>query len=174
MWSFGAIEPRSLIAIASEGNANEKLWFLWRHVKIQKCKSCIINHIPRLKCLIFLCWDLIPRTCHVFTRLFTSNTPWYFLDFTLSRIMQNSWKGWTWDQNIDSYEEISFLVKNTVFIKNENEFLKNSDFWYTWSYDHIQQVFKISDRSDQYSRRYGILNSYPFWNSIMLYRFYTK
>ena len=24
---------------------------------------------------------LIPRTCHVFTRLFTSNTPWYFLDF---------------------------------------------------------------------------------------------
>ena len=35
-------------------------------------------------------WDLlvlqllrqIPRTCHVFTRLFTSNTPWYFLDFT--------------------------------------------------------------------------------------------
>ena len=26
-------------------------------------------------------WDQIPRTCHVFTRLFTSNTPWYFLDF---------------------------------------------------------------------------------------------
>ena len=24
------------------------------------------------------CWDQIPRTCHVFTRLFTSNTPWYF------------------------------------------------------------------------------------------------
>ena len=29
------------------------------------------------------CWDQIPRTCHVFTRLFTSNTPWYFLDFAL-------------------------------------------------------------------------------------------
>ena len=28
------------------------------------------------------CWDQIPRTCHVFARLFTSNTPWYFLDFT--------------------------------------------------------------------------------------------
>ena len=27
------------------------------------------------------CWDQIPRTCHVFTRLFTSNTPWYFLGF---------------------------------------------------------------------------------------------
>ena len=35
-------------------------------------------------------WDLLmlqllrpnSRTCHVFTRLFTSNTPWYFLDFT--------------------------------------------------------------------------------------------
>ena len=27
------------------------------------------------------CWDQTPRTCHVLTRLFTSNTPWYFLDF---------------------------------------------------------------------------------------------
>ena len=32
-------------------------------------------------CLCSNCWDQIPRTCHVFTRLFTSNTPWYFLDF---------------------------------------------------------------------------------------------
>ena len=38
-------------------------------------------------------WDLlmlqllrpIPRTCHVFTRLLTSNTPWYFLDFAYKR-----------------------------------------------------------------------------------------
>ena len=27
------------------------------------------------------CWDQVPRTCHVLTRPFTSNTPWYFLDF---------------------------------------------------------------------------------------------
>ena len=33
-----------------------------------------------------ICWDLIPLTCHVFTRLFTSNTPWYFLDFAYNRI----------------------------------------------------------------------------------------
>ena len=32
------------------------------------------------------CWDQIPRTCHVFTRLFTSNTPWYFLDFAFKCI----------------------------------------------------------------------------------------
>ena len=32
-------------------------------------------------CLFSNCWDQIPRTCHVFTRLFTSNTPRYFLDF---------------------------------------------------------------------------------------------
>ena len=32
-------------------------------------------------CLCSNCWDQIPRTCHVFTRLFTSNTPWYFPDF---------------------------------------------------------------------------------------------
>ena len=34
-------------------------------------------------CLCSNCWDQIPRICHVFTRLFTSNTPWYFLDFAL-------------------------------------------------------------------------------------------
>ena len=34
-------------------------------------------------CLCSNCWDQITRTCHVFTRLFTSNTPWYFLDCTL-------------------------------------------------------------------------------------------
>ena len=33
-------------------------------------------------------WDQIARTCHVFTRLFTSNTPWYFLDFAL---MKENW-----------------------------------------------------------------------------------
>ena len=33
-------------------------------------------------CLCYNCWDQSPRICHVFTRLFTSNTPWYFLDFT--------------------------------------------------------------------------------------------
>ena len=32
-------------------------------------------------CLCSNCWDRIPRTCHVFTRFFTLNTPWYFLDF---------------------------------------------------------------------------------------------
>ena len=51
----------------------------------------------------------------------------YFSGF-LSRIMQNTRKGWTRDQNIDSYEEILFWVKYTVYIKNENEVLKNSDF----------------------------------------------
>ena len=32
-------------------------------------------------CLCSNCWDQIPRTCHVFTRLVALNTPWYFLDF---------------------------------------------------------------------------------------------
>ena len=36
-------------------------------------------------CLCSNCWDQIPRSCHVFTRLFTSNTPWYFLDFAHTR-----------------------------------------------------------------------------------------
>ena len=32
-------------------------------------------------CLCPNCWDQIPRTCRVFTGLFTSNILWYFLDF---------------------------------------------------------------------------------------------
>ena len=40
-----------------------------------------VPHFGTCKCSN--CWDQIPRTCHVFTRLFTSNTPWYFLDFPL-------------------------------------------------------------------------------------------
>ena len=39
----------------------------------------------------FVCsnsWDPIPRTCHVCTRLFTLNTPWYFLDFVSYRRAQ--------------------------------------------------------------------------------------
>ena len=152
MWyrceALTAIKPSSLIAIASECNAYEKLWFLWRHVKIKKCKSCIINHKPRLKCLIFLCF-------------------WVELCKTLGKDEQ--------EIKISSHmKKFHFWVKNAVFIKNKNEFLKNSDFWYTWSNDHIQQVFQISERSDQYSRRYDILNSYPLWNSIILYHFYTK
>ena len=34
-------------------------------------------------CFCSNCWDQIPRTCRVFTRLFTPNTPWYFLDFAI-------------------------------------------------------------------------------------------
>ena len=37
--------------------------------------------------------------------------------------MQNSLKGWTRDQNIDSYEEISFFGKNSEFFKNSFSFL---------------------------------------------------
>ena len=42
-------------------------------------------------------------------------------------------------------KKFHFWVKYAVFIQNENEFLKNSDFWYTWSNDHIQQAFQISE-----------------------------
>ena len=66
-------------------------------------------------------------------------------------------------------KKFHFWVKYAVFIQNENEFKKKIDFWYTWSNDHIQEVFQISERSDKYSRRYNILNSYPSWNSIFLY-----
>ena len=71
-------------------------------------------------------------------------------------------------------EKFNFWVKNAVLIKNENEFLKNSDFCYTWSNDNIQPVIQISERFDQYARRYDILNSYPLWNSIYAVLFLYK
>ena len=37
-------------------------------------------------CLCSNCWDQIPRTCDVFNRLFTSNTPWFFLGFARQSI----------------------------------------------------------------------------------------
>ena len=55
-------------------------------------------------------WDLlmlqllrpIPRTCHIFTRLFTSNTPWYFLDFTLRKGPKvREPVSFLWHQNFD-------------------------------------------------------------------------
>ena len=53
-------------------------------VPSQHCGTCLCSN----------CWDQIPRTCHVFTRLFTSNTPWYFLDFALDHWKIN-WRMWS-------------------------------------------------------------------------------
>ena len=144
MWSLRAIEPSSSIAIASECNANEKLWFLWRHVKIQKCRSCIINHIHRLKCRFFLCF-------------------WVELFKTLEKDGQ--------EMKISiRMKKFHYWVKYAVFIKNENEFLKNSDFWYTWSNDHIQQVFQISERPWSIFLEIWHVKVSTYWNSIILYR----
>ena len=57
-------------------------------------------------CLCSNCWDQIPRTCHVFTRLFTSNTPWYFLDFAL---MKNLY------MNISPNTSQMFNKRNSLF-----------------------------------------------------------
>ena len=104
-----------------------KNWFLWRHVKKRKNANRVlfINHIPWLKCLIFLCF-------------------WVELCKTLEKDGQEI-------KISTRMKKFHFWVKYAVFIKNKNEFFeKNSDFWYTWSNDHIQQLFQISERSDQY------------------------
>ena len=55
-----------------------------RHASRERLPFRTPGSIPHCgTCLCSNCWDQIPRTCHVFTRLFTSNTPWYFLDFSL-------------------------------------------------------------------------------------------
>ena len=58
-------------------------------------------------------------------------------------------------------KKFHFWAKNAAPIKNENEFLKNSDSRHTWSNGHIQQVFQISERSAQHSRRHDISKSHP-------------
>ena len=64
--------------------------------------------------------------------------------------------------------------KNAVFIKTENEFKKKSDFCYTWSNGHNQQVFQISERSDEYFTqkwnfyiRVNILISCPSFSRVL-------
>ena len=42
-------------------------------------------------CLCSNCWDQIHRSCHVFTRLFTWNIHWYFLDFTLNSLRRRKY-----------------------------------------------------------------------------------
>ena len=44
---------------------------------------------PLWDLLVSNCWDQIPRTCHVFTRLLTSNIPSYFLDVAKLYIIIN-------------------------------------------------------------------------------------
>ena len=135
MWSYRAIEPSWSIEIDSEDSANEKHWILWRHIKIKKCKSCMINHIHWQKWLIFLCF-------------------WVELCKTLANDGQ--------EIKISTLiKQFHFWVKYVVFYKNENELLKNSDFCYTLSNDHIQWMFQISELYDQYSRRYDILKYHP-------------
>ena len=86
--SIGIIEPSASIEIASENNANEKQWILWKHVIIKKCKACSINHITCQKCLIFL----------------------YFW-VELCKALENEW------QEINLHEEMLFLVKIWCFYK---------------------------------------------------------
>ena len=59
-------------------------WFPW-----SICNGCGMpagndypfEHMVPSRFLGSNCWDQIPRTWYVFTRLFTLNTPWYFLDY---------------------------------------------------------------------------------------------
>ena len=44
----------------------------------------LVPYPPFQTCLWSICWDQIPRTCHVFTRFFTLKTDLYFLDFDSS------------------------------------------------------------------------------------------
>ena len=55
-----------------------KYWFEYR----ERLPFRTLGSVPHCgTCLCSNCWDQIPRTCHVISRLFTSITPWYFLDF---------------------------------------------------------------------------------------------
>ena len=59
----------------------EHLQRVW-HASRERLPFRTLGSVPHCgTCLCSNCWDRIPRTCHVFTRLFTSNIPWYFLDF---------------------------------------------------------------------------------------------
>ena len=50
-----------------------------RHARRERLPFRTPGSVPH--CLCSNCWDQIPRTCHVFNQIFTSNIPWY--DFAL-------------------------------------------------------------------------------------------
>ena len=61
--------------------SKEHLQRVW-HVSGESLAFRTLGSVPLFgTCLCSNCWNQIPRTCHVLTRLFTLNTPWYFLDF---------------------------------------------------------------------------------------------
>ena len=120
MWSYWAIQPSWSTEIASEDNTYQNLWILWRHVKIKKCKSCIISHIPWLKCLIFLCfWVELCKTLDNDGQEIKISTRMnkFLLDFS-PRITLGTFS-----------ILLHYRVKYAVFIKNENEFSTKIWFW---------------------------------------------
>ena len=72
-------------------------------------------------CLCSICWDQVPRTCYVFTRLFTLNTHRYFLDFPLyvQQLFQPTCS-LNWDffirKNADCEHAYLNLLQNTVLV----------------------------------------------------------
>ena len=77
-------------------------WFPWSICN--RCGMPAVNAYPSGHLVPFpyfgTCWcsnccDQIPRTCQVFTRFFTSNTPWHFLDFASNALVfDNIVKNW--------------------------------------------------------------------------------
>ena len=68
-------------------------------------------------CLCSNCWDQISQTCHVFTRLFTSNTPWYSRfsfpdDFFFKLIL------FSWTINILIFQFVKLFASTGIYIKN--------------------------------------------------------
>ena len=68
----------SSFSASSSGTLSHSIWFagcIWHRTpgSVPHCGTCLCSYS----------WDQIPQTCHMFTRLFTSNTPWYFLGFAL-------------------------------------------------------------------------------------------
>ena len=115
----------------------------------KKCKSCNINHIHGLKCLIFLCF-------------------WVELCKTLERDGQ--------EIKVSTCMKIFhfYLVKYAVFIKNENGFFLEILILAT---DGLMTIFNKCSKfwSDLINilGDYDILKSYPSGNKIFLYSFFT-
>ena len=91
-------------------------------------------------CLCSNCWEQIPHTCHVFTRLFTSITPWYFLDFACHDIItiSESWLDSSIENNdiaIPNFQPPALpWYKQTwggvaVYIKNNIPFNERADLY---------------------------------------------
>ena len=131
-------------------------WSIWVwHACKERFTFWTPGYVPLfVTCLCSNSWDQIPRTCHVFTRHFTLNTPRYFLDFA-----------WITTRNFDSIGIIHH-IKFQFRCRKCTQLYKKAykiDLLDVYSM-YMPQIIRIPSNND-YNIRLFVYNLFSFWSS---------